>query len=99
METGDIYDVSVFSKHVGSQFQIETSSGKRVSAELVEVAALDTAGQQPDESRREPFSLLFAVTSGADLPQQIYKLSHEALGELQLFMVPLGSGQMESVFN
>lgn len=99
MDTDDNYDVSIFSKHVGSRFRIETGSGQSVDAELIEAAVLGDGGQDPTASRRTPFSLLFAVTSGDDLPQQIYTINHEALGDLQLFMVPLGGGRMESVFN
>jgi hypothetical protein len=39
---------------------------------------------------RVPFSLLFAASSGAALPQRIYRLTHVREGELELFLVPVG---------
>ena len=89
MDLADIKDVSIFAPLVGSRFQIEIDEEQIVAAELVEAAGL--AG--------EAFSLLFAVKDGIDLPQRTYRVSHEGLGEVQLFLVPLGGGRLESVFN
>ena len=95
----DIYDVSTFAEHVGSQFRIEMDRGQSVGAELIEASALDRDDESSPVTQRRPFSLLFAVGGSTDLPQKIYNVRHEALGDLQLFMVPLGGGRMESVFN
>lgn len=99
MGVSDISDVSIFAEHVGSQFRIEIDSGKTVAAQLIEASVLDSSEEGSTVSRRTPFSLLFAVNGSADLPQRIYNVSHKALGDIQLFMVPLGGGRMESVFN
>jgi len=99
MKLTDINDVSTFSKHVGSQFHVELDPEQIVTATLIEATALDGVGESLEPSAREPFSLLFSVEDGADLPQQTYRVSHEALGEFQLFLVPLGGGRLESVFN
>jgi hypothetical protein len=37
-----------------------------------------------------PFSLLFHAATQEPPPQQIFELSHSDLGELALFLVPLG---------
>lgn len=95
----NINDVSVFAPQVGSQFRIELDAEQSVSAELVEAKAFDGQQDQTGEPSRVPFSLLFSVGDGVDLPQQIYRLSHEVLGDIELFLVPLGNGQSESVFN
>jgi hypothetical protein len=50
------------------------------SCDLAEHPALD----------RVPFSLVFHATGGEHLPQQIFTLTHAELGELALFLVPLG---------
>ena len=39
---------------------------------------------------RAPFSLLFRNTSSPPLPQQIYRLRHAAIGEIEIFLVPVG---------
>jgi hypothetical protein len=42
---------------------------------------------------RKPFSLLFAGPHDSILPQGTYRFFHEALGHLDLFIVPLGPGR------
>jgi hypothetical protein len=89
VDLAEIKDVSIFTPLVGSQFEIEIDDEDSVSAELVEASG----------STGKSFSLLFAVNDGMDLPQRVYRISHEELGDVQLFMVPLGNGRLESVFN
>lgn len=53
---------------------------------------------------RTPFSLLFKDRSpAAILPQQIYPLSHEDLGEMTIFLVPIAQDSTgvsyQAVFN
>ena len=98
IDLADINDVSVFSDHVGSQFRIEVRPDEYVAAELVEAEALKS-GPVSEEIPRAPFSLLFEVDGGIDLPQQTYPVHHEMLGELPLFLVPIGGGKSESIFN
>ncbi len=98
IDLADINDVSVFSNHVGSRFRIEVGPDEFLAAELVEAEALKS-GPASEEFPRAPFSLLFEVDGGIDLPQQTYPVSHETLGELPLFLVPLGAGISESIFN
>ena len=53
-------------------------------------------------AHREPFSLVFRGPHAPVWPQQIYRLSHAALGELDIFFVPIGPDQLglryEAVF-
>jgi hypothetical protein len=58
-----------------------------VQAELVEVNALGTGA--PD-APREPFSLVFRGPAAPALAQRIYRLVVDELGELDLFLVPIG---------
>ena len=98
IDLADINDVSVFSDHVGSRFRIGVGPDEFVAAELVEAEALKS-GPASEEFPRAPFSLLFEVDGGIDLPQQMYPVHHDTLGELPLFLVPTGSGKLESIFN
>ena len=98
IDLADIENVSVFCDHVGSQFRIEVGPDEFVAAELVEAVAL-RSGPASEEFPRAPFSLLFEVDGGVDLPQQTYPVHHETLGELPLFLVPIGGGKSESIFN
>ena len=99
MELSDIKDVSTFTEHVGSLFHIEVGPDQFVDVKLIEADALNTGPRNSDLLSREPFSLLFAVQGGVDLPQQNYRVSHDQLGELPLFLAPVGRDQMESIFN
>ena len=53
--------------------------------------------------RQEQFSLRFRGDRAQIFPQQIYAMKHEAIGEFELFLVPVGrddSGTFyEAVFN
>jgi hypothetical protein len=55
---------------------------------LVEVEA--RWGKGP---KREPFSLHFLGPQEPVLPQKIYRLEHEQLGELEIFLVPVGRSE------
>ena len=85
-----------FSPLVGSEFVTEW--GPLVLDSLVEQAPT------PGAPRAQPFSLLFVGPPGGHLPQQIYGLRHSAVGELHIFLVPIGPRsdgrpQFEAVFN
>ncbi len=99
MNLADIKDVSIFAEYLGSLFRIEAGPDQFVDAKLIEVEPLDTGSRAAQLPPREPFSLLFAMQANIELPQHTYRVSHDRLGELPLFLVPVGSGQMESIFN
>jgi len=86
-----------FAPLVGEQFAIQVPELGAQAAALLEAKALRGAHPQG----RQAFSLLFR--SSVLLPQRTYALSHPALGELALFLVPVARGgdgvQYEAVFN
>ena len=47
--------------------------------------------QAPDKPAREPFSLLFHAPSHEHADQHIFKVTHDKLGEFDLFLVPHGA--------
>ena len=55
---------------------------------------------EPDS--RSPFSMIFVGRTNGVLPQRIYQLEHDSLGEFELFLVPVGMDangvQYEAVF-
>ena len=99
MDLVDIKDVSIFSEHLGSQFQIAANENRLVAAQLKEAVPLKPIGDGTASIGREPFSLVFQVDEQIDLPQRTYTVHHEELGELMLFLVPVGPGKLESIFN
>ncbi len=58
----------------------------QLDAKVTEVNAHNRHG----DSERDPFSVIFVTDSGENHGQQIYTLKCDELGELELFLVPLG---------
>ncbi len=90
---------SSFSEHLGSKFRIQTGEGKYLDAELFNVVNHEAHGGL----RKQPFSVHFRGPKGAVLPQAIYRLEHEAMGTMDLFLVTIGPDAQgmsyEAVFN
>jgi hypothetical protein len=81
-----------FAGRVGETFMVAADGGDRTEIELVEATeGLEAGGPGPEGQERRQFSLVFRGAPGAPLPQGIRQLTHEALGELDLFLVPIGS--------
>ena len=78
-------------------FRVAADDSEPFDAELIEVA--EGAARGP---RRAQFSLVFRGGPTPPLPQRIYRVEHDELGALELFLVPLGPddvGQLyEAVF-
>ena len=98
-ELANINDVSIFAKQVGSRFRIEIDTHHFVTTKLIEADPLGSRSRSSELPASEPFSLLFKVDGHGDLPQKTYRIHHETLGELMLFLVPVGNGKLESTFN
>ena len=81
-----------FIPFLNTQFQVG-----QVAVELVEVSELRSA------RHNEAFSLVFRGPRAAFLPQAMYRFHHADLGELDIFIVPIGQedGDLfyEAVFN
>ena len=93
-----------FSPHVGGRFVLRQDSGPALELELIQATALGAKGPRPAHlAGRDPFSLLFRAPKEAQLPQCIYHLEHEALGGLDIFLVPIGRDdtglKCEAIFN
>lgn len=79
-------------------FTIQLTPEARLDLRLTSVTPLGAESGH----RRQPYSLLFAGPLTPILPQAIYPLRNESLGELGIFLVPLGpQGQImryEAIF-
>lgn len=83
--------LDTFVARVGETFRVSLEGGVH---ELV-LVAVERPGEDATEAARraglrEPFSILFRGPGDALLPQRIYRLEHEELGALELFLVPIG---------
>lgn len=90
---------SSFSENLGSKFRIQLGGGQSLEAELFEVLLHEAHGGP----RKQPFSLHFRGPRGAALPQAIYRLEHERLGPMEIFLITIGPDEKgmcyEAVFN
>ena len=77
-----------FRPHVGTEFAVE-------GGPLV-LAAIREPGAAPSPELRAPFALEFS--GDVELAQQIHRLTHPALGELEIFLVRTGPTSYEAVF-
>jgi hypothetical protein len=73
-----------FRPHLGTRFAMP---GGPFESELIEV---DDLGAARAGGLRAPFSVVFRGPLEPFLPQGIHRLEHEALGALDLFLVPVG---------
>jgi hypothetical protein len=81
--------VETFTPHVGSTFRLELPDG---SLDLVLDEAAGVGVEEQPSGARPQFSLSFRGPPQPILPQRIYHLVHPGLGELDIFLVPIGAG-------
>ena len=80
-----------FRDRSGEVLDVRREDGGAVS--LVQVDAVEgsqAGGLGPEAQERRQFSVLFRGPADAVLPQGTYTVVHGDLGELALFLVPLG---------
>ena len=77
-----------FEKHVNQMFRtaIEEIS---IDLELIECGRIETA-QPITGDMREPFSLVFRGPMQPVLNQRVFRLEHAEMGQLDVFLVPIG---------
>lgn len=75
-----------FATHVKKTFKV-TAEAIAFEAELIEVAP---TGGTLGPTGRTPFSLVWRGPDTAEPLQQVYRVEHEDVGVLDLFLVPLG---------
>lgn len=96
--------VADFSPHLGGKFKLRLDSGESLEVELVEATPLGMNGTRPAHlAQRGAFSVVFLAPKDAPLPQHIYHVEHEVMGEFAIFLVPIGRTaaglKCEAIFN
>jgi hypothetical protein len=90
-----------FKQHEGTKFRVLVESPAPVELELTRVKSYNP--QASEQMNMERFSLFFQGPDDVMLQQGTYPLEHPAMGELNLFVVPIGRDergfQYEVVFN
>ncbi len=82
------------------RFEVEFG-GPSVTVELTDVRGLTPPSD--DHEGRAPWSVVFRAPPEALYEQGVYRLRHDSIGELDLFLVPIGPDregmQYEAVFS
>ena len=88
---------TMFTEYVDTQFDLLDDPARTLGLTLTSVV------EHVKTERQEVFSLFFHGPSNPFMPQGIYRLKHSHLGELELFLVPVGQDkdgfQYEAAFN
>ena len=88
----------MFEKQLEGTFVVSVE-GAELDMQLVYCRGLTA---DPEQGRRDPFSAVFRGPMEPVLEQQIYEVKHEAIGSLEIFLVPIGPAkggmQYEAVF-
>ena len=90
-----------FSRHLHTKFRVAAEMEQTVELELVE--AQSYRPEPHEQEGMERFSAVFTGPPDVFLSQGVYPLTHEQMGDLQLFLVPIGRDERgfryEAVFN
>jgi uncharacterized protein DUF6916 len=83
-----------FASAVGDIFVLDAGDAGALDLELVEARLHDPDAPAKDASgARAPFSLVFRGPVDPVLPQRIYRLEHESLAPMEIFIVPVARDQ------
>lgn len=81
-----------FADRVGEQFRVRLPDEHSLALVLSAVTTgPDAGGSGPDGTVRQQFSLLFRGPGDPQLGQGTWALDHDMMGEIALFLVPIGS--------
>jgi hypothetical protein len=86
--------VDDFRPLLGDLFRIVPEGAESFDVELVEVTEIPR-----EPGGRAPFSLVFQGGPDPPLEQRIYRVEHDRLGALEIFLVPIAADRYEAVFS
>ena len=90
---------SSFEENLNTPFRIHFGGDSPLEAILVQVRLHEPHGGP----RKQPYSVYFRAPRQPILPQAIYRVEHDRLGTMDVFLVPIGpEGEgmgYEAVFN
>lgn len=83
----DQLTIETFEPLIGSTFWAEFPNGAKVELRLVRAAkVMESEAARLD---RQPFSLFFIGPKSYQLKQHVYHVTHETLGAMDIFLVPV----------
>jgi len=91
------FNIEMFEGQLNTSFRMHY--GDTQNAELKLIGVTDVGSSE----RQNQFSIIFLGPYEAPISQGIYRVEHEALGDLDLFLVPIGRDKegvrYEAIFN
>jgi hypothetical protein len=88
-----------FAPAVGETFVLDAGDAGRLHLELLESRLQYPDAPAADASgARAPFTLLFRGPVEPILPQRIYRLEHDSVGPIEIFIVPVGSDEAGTTY-
>jgi hypothetical protein len=86
----DRVTATTFEPAVGDTFVLDAGDAGTLDLELLEARQHDPSAPAQDASgARAPFSLTFRGPADPVLPQRIYRLEHDSVGAIEIFIVPI----------
>ncbi len=73
------------------EFTIQFNPHSSITAKLIEIKSINSHVVKTGQT--EPFSLVFEIAGNHVYEQDTYLLHNEELGELTLFLVPIGADE------
>lgn len=84
----DQLTIETFEPHVGSSFWAEFPNGAKVELRLDRVGKVMES--EMARLKRQPFSLFFTGPGTFLLKQATYRITHETVEPMEIFIVPIG---------
>lgn len=93
----ETFTIEMFAGHENSKFQMHYGDSQTAELDLVSVTDVGSS------ERQKQFSLVFLGPLEAPISQGVYRLDHDKLGALDLFLVPISRDnkgvRYEAIFN
>ena len=90
-----------FCKQLNTKYLANLPESQPIELELVEVKPY--VSEPGEQEGMERFSIYFLGPAETFLPQDIYRVTHDQMGDLDLFLVPIAGDELgfryETVFN
>ena len=90
-----------FKQHLNTPFRVQVNAPKPIDLTLVGVESRPSDASE--EQGMERFSVFFSGSPEFLLPQSLYRLTHPAMGEFDVFLVAVGQEpdgyRYEAVYN
>ncbi|WP_267225599.1 DUF6916 family protein [Dyella silvae] len=93
-----LFTLEQFAAHLNETFMVSIEGDGRAPYVLVEARPMSKDERLMPGMMRAPFSLLFRNESAIVFPQKTYTMTHQALGEFGIFLVPIARDKQGFIY-